>query len=59
MHTKKKTSESIQRIALKQEKRIPFDSPKSFSSTLTLKNITNFITKVEDFFDNKVNNNLK
>ena len=38
-------------------KEIPFDSPKSFSSTLTLENITNFITKVEDFFDNKVNNN--
>ena len=35
----------------------PFDSPKSFSSTLTLENITNFITKVEDFFENRVNNN--
>ena len=40
------------------KKEIPFDSPKSFSSTVTLENITNFITKVEDFFDNKVNNNL-
>ena len=39
-------------------KEIPFDSPKSFSSTLTLENITNFITKVEDFFENRVNNNL-
>ena len=38
-------------------KEIPFDSPKSFTSTLTLENITNFVTKVEDFFENKVNNN--
>ena len=37
-------------------KEIPFDSPKSFSSTLTMENITNFITKVEDFFNNRVNN---
>lgn len=40
------------------KKENPFDSPKSFNSTVTLENITNFITKVEDFFDNKVNNNL-
>ena len=35
-----------------------FNTPVSFTSTLTLENITNFITKVEDFFDNRVNNNL-
>ena len=40
------------------KKENPFDSPKSFSSTLTLENITNFITKVEDFLENRVNNNL-
>ena len=39
------------------KKEDPFNTPLSFNSTLTWENITNFITKVEDFFDNRVNNN--
>lgn len=39
------------------KKEEPFYTPKSFTSTLTLENITNFITKVEDFLENRVNNN--
>ena len=43
----------------KTKKEVPFSNPLSFSSTVTPDRITNFIAKVKDFFNNKVNNQLE